>query len=510
MITATSRTLLALDVPGVSKSFNGVTVLDGAHLKVRPGSIHALVGHNGSGKSTLIKILAGVYQPEESVEARVFEDTIRLGDHASADRAGLRFVHQDLGLVDTLSAVDNLALGPGYPTRQGLISWSTATRRTRSVLASLGYYFDVNRPVGTLSAAQRAGVAIARALQDWSGKRAVVVLDEPTAAMPAQEADLLFNAVRSLRDHGIGVVYVSHHLHEVLDLADEVTVLRAGRVVASRAVDGLDHDELVELIVGHRLEPSPAVRPLEAREDRPAPLAVRSLSTTNVADLSFEVAPGEIVGIVGVDGSGRDSILPAVAGVTHRTGDVRIAGNAVAPGRPRAAIDAGLGYVAAERQLNAVVPSMDVAANLTLAGLRTLSRRGLLSRRAEATDVKDWLGRVGVPTAKAPHPILTLSGGNQQKVMVGRWLRREPAVLLLDEPTQGVDVAARQRIYDLLRDAAAAGRAVLVASSSADEVIDLCHRVIVIAHGVQVADMPCTELTEERLNALALAPKQKA
>lgn len=504
----------ALRVSGVSKSFNGTPVLQDAELCVRAGSIHALVGHNGSGKSTLIKVLAGYHQPDSPIEAHVFDDVVRLGDHGDADRAGLRFVHQDLGLVDSLSAVDNLALGIGYPRSFGLIRWDRAARRTREILASLGYEFDVHRPVGQLSAAQRAGIAIARALQDWSGRRSVVILDEPTAAMPAHEVEVLFRAVRALRAHGLGVVYVSHHLSEILELADDVTVLRAGAVVESRPVAGLSHDGLVELILGSAAPSAPV--PVPASEAPIAPsagalaLRVRDLTCADVEHLDLEVAPGEIVGILGVDGSGRDAVLGALAGFSARSGTVEVTGTLVSPGRPGLAIRAGVGYVAADRLRTGVIPHLDVIRNLTISGLSGYRRFGLLSQKAEAADAAGWLRRIGVLDAKDRSPILTLSGGNQQKVMVGRWLRREPDLLMLDEPTQGVDVGARSLIYDLLRQAAGSGRGVLVASSSTEELVELCHRVVVMAHGRQVAVVDAGQLSEDHLDALALAPKQKA
>lgn len=502
--------LPALEVAGVNKSFNGIQVLEDARLSVRAGTIHALVGHNGSGKSTLIKLLAGFHKPDRPITGKVFGELLHVGDHHDADRAGLRFVHQDLGLVDALDTVDNLALGPGYPRRAGLISWPEAARRARSALEALEYDFDVTRAVGTLSASQRTGVAIARALQDWSGRRAVVVLDEPTAAMPAQDVGSLFRAVRALRDRGLGVVYVSHHLHEVLELADDVTVLREGRVVSSRPVAGLTHDALVQLIVGSTIERSTTPEQPAVVDDRTPALSLKGFAAGTVSGLELDVRAGEIVGVVGVDGSGRDAILPAIAGLQPHRGEVRVAGRLVRSGRPRDAMRAGTGYVPADRLRNAVVPALDVTSNLTISGLAPYQRLGLVSRRAEAEDALIWLDRVGVVSEKSRVPILTLSGGNQQKVMVGRWLRRKPALLALDEPTQGVDVGARELIYRLLRDAASSGCGVLVGSSSTDEVLDLCHRVIVIAHGQAVANLSCSELTEERLNTLALSPKKKA
>lgn len=508
------RSGAALHVSGVSKSFNGVAVLQDVALEVRPASVHALVGHNGSGKSTLIKVLAGYHRPDHAADAYVFGDRVSLGDHDSAERAGLRFVHQDLGLVDALSAVDNLALGAGYPTRGGaLINWRRSAERTREVIRSLGFDFDVHRPVGALSAAQRAGVAIGRVLQDWSGKRAVIVLDEPTAAMPSKEAQVLFRAVRRLRDQGLGVVYVTHHLSEVADLADDVTVLRGGRVVATRPAAAVSHDDLVDLILGDATAApeatSAADRAALQSDVGPVVLKVEDLGAARLSRLDLEVSAGEIVGIAGVDGSGRGSVLPAVAGGIPRTGTVTIGGVEVAAGKPGRAIRAGLGHVPAERLGTGVVAALDVTANLSIASLDSFTRFGLLAARAERRDTIDWLARLTVDLGKANAPILTLSGGNQQKVMVGRWLRRGPAVIALDEPTQGVDVGARAHIYALLRDATRSGSGVVMASSDSEELAAECDRVVVVAHGRIVGELAGAELTVQAIDALALSGKKE-
>lgn len=503
----------ALSVSGVSKSFNGTTVLHDVALEVRPASVHALVGHNGSGKSTLIKILAGYHRPDHAVEGRVFGEVVQLGDHQSADDAGVRFVHQDLGLVDALSAVDNLALGAGYLTRgRAVIDWRRSSERTREIIGSLDFDFDVHRPVGELGAAQRAGVAIARALQDWSGKRAVIVLDEPTAAMPAKEAQTLFRAVRRLREQGLGVVYVTHHLNEVHDLADEVTVLRGGRVVTTRPAAELTHDGLVDLILGDAASvPAPTSAPAPGSPRRVGggvALEAKDLAAAGLSGFSLTIRVGEIVGIAGVDGSGRGSVLPAIAGVIPRSGSLTIGGVGVPPGRPSRAIRAGLGPVPADRLRRAVVPDLDVTANLSLASLESFRRFGLVNSQAERRDAADWLSRLTVDLAKAHDPILTLSGGNQQKVMVGRWLRRQPKVIALDEPTQGVDVGARRQIYSLLRDATRSGSAVLMVSSDSEELAAECDRVIVLAHGRILGELAGSQLTAQSLDSLALSVKK--
>lgn len=496
----------ALHMRGVSKSFAGVQVLRDVDLTVRPGTVHALVGHNGSGKSTLIKTLAGFHPPDAAVTASSFGQQFQLGDHASAAKAGLRFVHQDLGLVEQLSTVDNLALDAGYPLRPGrTIRWREAARRSHAAMAALGYDIDVSLPVGLLSAAERTGVAIARALQRWSCKPAVVVLDEPTAAMPAPEVQRLFEAIGRLRRQGLGIVYVTHHLDEVLALADDVTVLRNGQVVMSREAGRLTHEDLVTAIVGRKLAKTLRTNPQrDADVAQGAALEVAGLTTAQLHGVSFSVNAGEIVGLAGIAGSGRDELLPAIAGAIGRDGSVRIGSSVVPPHRPRAAIRAGLGFVPANRRRAAVLPTFDAATNLTVSSVRRYVRFGLLNQRAEAEDARDWFRQLDVSPLNPAAPILTFSGGNQQKVMVGRWLRCEPAVLVLDEPTQGVDVGARTTIYLSLQRSAEAGKGVLISSSDGDELASICHRVIVLVRGRIVAELTGAKLQAEQIDALSL------
>ena len=497
----------ALQVRGVSKSFAGVKVLNDVDLVVGSSSVHALTGHNGSGKSTLIKALAGFHGPDSDVTGRAFGQTFAVGDHASASRAGLRFVHQDLGLVEQLSTVENLALGPGYPCRPiGTIRWREATRRTASAMLALGYDVDVCAPVGLLSASERTGVAIARALERWSGEPAVVVLDEPTAAMPTAEVRRLFATVERLRAQGLGIVYVTHHLDEILEIADEVTVLRNGSVVLARRAAGLTHENLVTAIVGRELVVEPNAAAAKSTSSPPA-LHVDSLRTASVLGASFSIAAGEIVGVAGITGSGRDDLVPAIAGAIGRTGTVRIGGAAVAAGRPRAAINAGLGFVPANRRRAGILPAFDAGHNLTVSGLRPHVRCGLLNHRRENAEASGWLSRLDVLPTDPRAPILTLSGGNQQKVMIGRWLRRQPIIFALDEPTQGVDIGARQTIYQSLRQAAEQGSGVLISSSDTDELAANCHRVLVFARGRIEAELTGSQLDAQHIEAVSLNPR---
>ena len=490
---------------GLSKTFGATAALRDVGLRIGQGEVHALLGHNGSGKSTLIKILAGVYQPDERTTAHTDGIPFALGDHAAAHEAGLRFVHQDLGLVDSMDTVDNLALGGQYLRRRsGFIDRPACTRRARELVESIGYRIDVTMPVGRLSAAQRTGVAIARALQDLDGRTRMLVLDEPTAAMPATEADRLFEVVAHLAEQGLGILLVTHHLDEVFRVADVATVLRDGRVVATRPVEGLTEHGLVDLMVGDQLEQAEHARHDQHALTGPECLAVDALSADAVYDVSLTLARSEIVGVAGLDGSGRVELLEAISGNRRRSGAVRIRGARVAANRPHAARRAGLGYVPADRTRNSTFADFDVTANITAAGVREYLRAGLLSARAERREAEQWIDRLGINPPDPSARVDSLSGGNQQKAVVARWLARRPAVLLMVEPTQGVDVAARESIYAAVR-LAARDSGVLIASSDSEELAAICDRVLVLRRGRIAAQLRGSELTAAAIDRLCLS-----
>lgn len=478
------------------------------------GEVHALLGHNGSGKSTLVKAIAGVHRPDSGV-ATVDGAPLTLGDARSAHAAGLRFVHQDLAVVDTLDSVDNFALGVGFDrSRIGTIAWPTARARVKRALAELGQEFDVGRPAGLLLPSERACLAIARALQDWNGAARVLVLDEPTAAMPAAEVQKLFEIMGVLRVRGLAVVFVTHHLDEVLEIADRATVFRNGENAGTQAIEGTTHPELVRLILGadsalHEAAAAAAGRPtarIEARDpgshSEPV-LKVAALTTDRLDRVDFAVRKGEIVGIAGLSGSGREDVLPALAGAIPRLGSVQVRSVTVKSGRVSHAIGAGVAYVPADRARNGLFPDLDVAANTTIARLRTLARFGFVRSGSELEDVLHWAQRLGVQPADPRYPVTGLSGGNQQKVMLGRWLGFTREVILLDEPTQGVDVGARVAIHDVLR-ASSASAAVVVASSDADELATLCDRVLVLARGRIVAELHQGDMTAGQIDARSM------
>jgi ribose transport system ATP-binding protein len=478
----------ALEVRGLSKTFTGQRALVGVDLELQPGEIRALVGQNGCGKSTMIKVLAGYHDPDPGAEVHVDGQPLALGTAGAGDHAGLRFVHQDLGLVPTLDTCDNLAMGHGYErNRMRLISWRREQRLARETLRDLGYDFDVRRPTSHLVISQRTAIALARALSPRSTPPRVLVLDEPTANLPATEIERLFEVVRSVRDRGVAVLFVSHHLDEVFGLCDTVTVLRDGRHVITRPVEGLDEDALIALMIGRTLEQFPA--PAEAVGEAGEPvLHVRDVHSGVLAGVDLDVRPGEIVGVAGITGSGREEIALALFGGVPRTGTVSVAGREIEGHRPDLAVAAGLALVPAERHANAAFLESTLRENVSIVNPGAFLSRGLLSRRREVSEVTAWLQKLKV---RPPHPeraLATLSGGNQQKVMLARWMRQKPTVLVLDEPTQGVDVGAKADIHVLVEEAAAQGAAVVIVSTDHSELTRLAERVVVLRNG-RVADV---------------------
>jgi len=491
-----------LTVRGLSKTFVATRALSNVDFDLREGEIHALVGQNGCGKSTLIKVLAGFHQPDPGVEIKLDGEEVDLSRTADAHRAGLRFVHQDLGLVGTLSTVENLMLGRRLSTAAGgRIRWAAERDDAERRMRDLGYSFDVERPVAALGAAERTGVAIARALWDWEAAR-VLVVDEPTASLPREEVAVLFAALQRVREAGLGVIYVSHRLDEIFAIGDRVTVLRDGVRVGTWDVDAIDQAGLVRSMIGdEKLRPphDQTVDPTGA-----VALAVTGLNGTVVQDVDLRVRRGEVVGIAGLTGSGREELLPLIFGVASRSGDVRLDGRPV-PANPRRAIRAGLALVPADRHREGAVLEMAVRENFGLTDLRRFATRfGYLSRGREVQEVTEWIRRLDV---RPPLPEVlfgALSGGNQQKVVLAKWLRRQPAVLLLDEPSQGVDVGAKAVIHALAREVAADGACVVIASSDDSELCDTCDRVLVMRDGHIVAEVTGSRLTTAELGRLQL------
>ena len=504
----------ALTLRNLSKTFPGQVALDQVSIEVRAGEVHCLLGQNGSGKSTLIKVLAGFHSPDPGATVSFDGSEVDLSRTDADWRERLRFIHQDLGLVSGLSVVDNLALGRGFHTgRLGFIRWEEEAARARRLLEGFGVDVDVTRPVSTLGAAQKTMVAIARAVRDWDEHQfRVLVLDEPTSSLPVREIASLFKTIRLVVARGAGVIFVTHRLDEALEIGDCVSVLRDGRLVASEPIGRLDHDRLVELIVGRRVDELYAAPPVPRAEQVKR---VCDLSGAYVRQFSLELHRGEIVGVAGLVGSGRDDIGGLIFGARPRLGGVVVVGGATIPAhRPRRALQAGVAYVPGDRTTAGVISSFAVRENLCLPALRPLRhgwRRGWWMQRArECNETRRWVAQLDIRPAESEGKVETLSGGNQQKVVLAKWLRTNPRVLLLDEPTQGVDVGAKAEIYRAIAEAAALGLGVVMASTDASELAHVCDRVLVMRDGAIAAELGEGELTEERIAAEMLRASPSA
>ena len=480
-----------LHVEGIVKSFPGLIALDDVSLDVRSGEIVAVIGHNGSGKSTLVKILAGIYK-EDSGTVTLLQE----GD----DVTEMHFIHQDLGLIPALTAVENLNLGRGAGAAALAPSRMKAERaRTREVISRFGEAFDVDVPLSSLTPAQRAIVAIARALDGWTHDRNILVLDEPTEALHKNEVDVLFSAVRRVAAAGAGVIFISHRLDEVLELADRVAVLRDGVKVADEPCSTLDHDRLVELVTGASIDK------LEARSASLATgepvLSIRGLTGSVVEDLDLDLRAGEIVGIAGVLGSGREEVPSIVFGSGPGVAtSYRLDGAPYEDRSPRASIRKGIAFVPGDRGRYGAVRLLNARENMTLPRMGSLlNRLGSISVKKERAETGRLVGEFDVKPPRPEQTFSLFSGGNQQKIVMAKWLRNKPKVLLLEEPTQGVDIGAKAAIYEAVEDAARTGTAVLVCSSDAKELLRLCDRVLVLRSGRVAAELSGDELTEHRL-----------
>ncbi|MGB0114931.1 MAG: sugar ABC transporter ATP-binding protein [Ilumatobacteraceae bacterium] len=493
-----------LDIAQLSKTYPGQVALDAATLQVQPGEIHALVGQNGSGKSTLIKLLGGYVKADHGAQVRFGGRDVDLWALDRDERQRIRIVHQDLGLVPTLSTVENLGLGHGYHTGSlGQIKWRSEVRRAQDLLLAFGLAPDVRQPVATLSAAERAAVAIMRALQDWDTSRpGLLVLDEPTASLNRGEVDALFREVRRVAEQGAGVLFVSHMLDEVLSLADRVTVLRDGKVVAGGvSVVDLDERRLVELIVGRSM--TDLYPDTDHVVGRPVMEADNVFGIT-LRGVTLKIHEGEVLGIAGLVGSGREEIAGALFGATPRFAGKVLVDKHKVFATPRDSIIAGVAFVPADRKAVGLDMQERLHQHIPLPRLGPFQGRFRLHQRALRRDAGEWAERLDVQPLNLDRRMEKFSGGNQQKAVLARWLRTEPKVLLLDEPTQGVDVGAKASIYQHVRDAADDGMAVMVASSDAEELVHLCDRVLVFRSGSIAVELRGNTLSEDRLVAETL------
>jgi ribose transport system ATP-binding protein len=504
----------ALEITGLAKAFGPTRALRGVSLTVQPGEIRALLGENGSGKSTLIKILSGYHEPDDG-EVTVAGARLPTGSPDASASLGLRFVHQNLGLVDSLTVAENLCLSSGYPVRLGTIMERQTRAEAHRDLERVGLSLDPRTQVEDLTPAEKTGLAVARSLRGTGhGEVAVLILDEPTANLPDVEVDRLLQIVRSVAAGGTAVIYVTHRLTEVFAVSHTATVLRDGSEVITARTADLDTAALMHHMLGaefERIESS--IGTAEAHLAEAPLLEVRDLHAARLAGVSFSVRPGEIVGIAGITGSGREQIAGAIFGETDRvSGEVIIDGKQLRKLRPDIAMSLGSAFIPANRERSAGFMELSARENLSLGRISDFWRWPTLRFGQERANARDWFSRLRVsPADRSESSLNSFSGGNQQKIVFAKWLQRAPRVFLLEEPTQGVDVATKAFLHQQLHDAAAErGAAVLVSSSDSEELVSLCHRVLVLADGRVAAELKGPELMASHISYHSLSAAKEA
>jgi len=482
---------------GISKAFPGVQALQDVHFDVHAGEVHALVGENGAGKSTLMRILGGVHQ-RDAGEIRLRGRPVEISSPVQARRLGISIIHQELNQVPALSVAENIFLGREPRRPGGFVDWTAMYARADDLLRGLGLPIDPRRRLGTLTVAEQQLVEIAKAL---SVEADLVIMDEPTAALTVEETERLFRFIRDLRPRGVGIVYITHRLEEVFSIADRVTVLRDGQYVGTYPVGALTLDELIRLMVGRQLTEKFPKEPVPLG---PPVLEVRHLSAPGeFTDVSFTVRQGEILGIAGLIGSGKNAVAHAIFAAIPATGEILLDGRPVTIRSPAEAIAHGIGLVTEDRKRLGLVLAMSVAANITLPLLPELQTAGVVQRRREAALVGQAIRDLDMAVASPEQPARHLSGGTQQKVVVSKWLQTRARVLLLVEPTRGIDVGAKVEMYRLMVDLARRGVAIVMVSSEMPEILGMSDRILVMHEGRITGAFTREAATQEAIMASA-------
>ena len=488
-----------LEMRGIVKEFPGVRALDQVDLTVREGSVHALMGENGAGKSTLMKCLFGIYE-KDAGEILLDGERVEFKSPKQALDKGVAMVHQELNQALKRSVMDNIWLGR-YPTRFGFTSEKEMEQKTRTVFEDLGLSIDPKRIMGTMSVAERQMAEIAKAV---SYNARIIVLDEPTSSLTEEEVGHLFRIIRTLRERGCGIIYISHKMEEILQISDEITVMRDGAHVATEPADSMTMERIIRLMVGRELSNR---FPEKSAKQGDTVLEIKNISSryAKVKDVSLTVKKGEIVGLAGLAGAGRSELLENIFGISAReAGELYLNGKQIFNRTPREAISNGFAFLTEERRATGIFGILDITENTTITALHKYRRwKLLLSDRKRRVDTDKMIRRLAVKTTSRETQIRTLSGGNQQKVILSRWLLTSPQILLLDEPTRGIDVGAKYEIYVLLEELAAAGKSILMVSSELPELMGVCHRIYVMSGGEITGVVDAASTTQEQIMTLA-------
>lgn len=496
----------SISVRSITKVFAGVKALDNVSIDVVSGKVHGLIGANGAGKSTLIKILAGVYHPDEG-QILIDGNEVKITDPATSTALGLSFIHQDLHLVEHFNVMQNMLMGEKKDTKLGLIDWKKSTQKIQKVLELVNFTKPLTTKAKDLSTGDQWLIAIAKALMHDAK---FIAMDEPTAALSEAEVENLFRIVRDLTSHGIGVIYVSHRLDEILELCDEITVFKDGKKILYELTSNISKEELITAIAGHKIKHLDSIT--YRFSDAETVLQVEHLhdKMDRVKDVSFELKKGEVLGITGLVGAGRTETALSVYGANPlKNGKMTLYGKDYTPKFPHDAVNSKIVLVPENRRLEGLITNQTVNFNTnipTLSVLRVIKNLPFISPRKSKAVTQEAIKRLQIKVNSPQDPVLSLSGGNQQKVVIGKWLQRQPQIIIMDEPTQGVDVGARTEIYKLIRSMAEKeGISFLIISSDIEELPGLCDRVIVMAEGTVTGELINDEINSQSMLRLSYA-----
>nr|WP_295891561.1 sugar ABC transporter ATP-binding protein [uncultured Devosia sp.] len=494
---------IILSANRISKSFGDIPVLFSVDFDIRPGEVHAIIGENGAGKSTLIKILSGIEQPT-SGSISFDGQTVVLPPNGAAESMGIVLIHQEQNLAEHLTVAESIFLGRELK-RFGFLDLKQMRERAHAVMEMLHVHVDPDARINTLSVADKQMVEIAKAI---SREARVLIMDEPTAVLSVGETETLFEQIRRLTARGVAVIFISHKLDEIMELANRVTVLRDGQLIATVGTEALTPDSIAQMMVGREL--SNLYPPKhEPDVDAPVVLGVRNLVARGVKDISFDLRKGEILGFAGLIGSGRTAVAEAVVGLSHRSGgDITLNGKPANFTRVAQSVDAGLAYMTKDRKGKGLLLNMGLRPNLTLLTLKLHLKFGFLDGSSEARALDRAVRRFDIRARDAAVAVGRLSGGNQQKLMLGKTMESEPDIIIMDEPTRGIDVGTKQQIYHIIAALAAEGKSIILISSEMQEVIGLSHRVVVMREGRLAGVLEGAEITESEIMRYAAGIKQ--
>ena len=484
-----------LTLKNITKEFPGVKALDDVTINIERGTIHGLVGENGAGKSTLIKVLAGIYQPNKG-EIILDGKPCRFNSPIEARRAGISVVHQEIKLAEPLSVAENMFLG-NVQLKNGLVDWKGMRRRAREIVEDLGMDIDINAQVSSLTVAKKQIVEIMHAINNNSR---ILIMDEPSAVLTDRELEVMFRIVKQLRDKGITIIYISHRLDEIFGLCSNVSVLRDGCHIDTIPVASVDRQGLINMMVGREMGQE---YPKEVGNVGGTILEVKNLSRGILQDISFEVKSGEVFGISGLVGAGRTELARAILGIDKpESGEVYVRGKKVHYRTFADAIRDGLGLIPEDRKLQGLVQIMSVKRNTTLVNMKRVLRAGVISSSLEEKLSKEYADKLHVVTPSMETEVQYLSGGNQQKVVIAKWLFQNSEILFLDEPTRGIDVGAKAEIYRLINQMAKEGKTIIMISSEMPELLGMCDRIMVMHEGHKMGELNAAEATQEKIMAL--------